>query len=123
MQDLHDGPCVNGWRRSLARRLDNLISRFGTLFSPAFEHRPDQIRGSFRFLGNLPPDRKKQFETRLGRYERMTPEQRQRVREQYELFQGLPKERQEALRRTFRNFSELPPRRRPPPASRNPARP
>jgi hypothetical protein len=42
----------------------------------------------------------------------MTPEQRQQVREQYELFQGLPKERQDALRRAFRQFNELPAGRR-----------
>ena len=65
-----------------------------------------------RFLGKLPPERKQQFEDRLGRYERMTPEQRQQVREQYELFRGLPKERQDALRRTFRQFNELPAGRR-----------
>ncbi|MDP2999508.1 MAG: DUF3106 domain-containing protein [Bryobacterales bacterium] len=65
-----------------------------------------------RFLGKLPPERKQQFEDRLDRYERMTPEQRQQVREQYELFQGLPKERQDALRRAFRQFNELPAGRR-----------
>jgi hypothetical protein len=65
-----------------------------------------------RYLDTLPPDRRKQFEDRLGRYEQMTPEQRQQVREQYELFQGLSEDQQDALRRTFRQFNELPDDRR-----------
>lgn len=65
-----------------------------------------------RFLARLPADRKQQFETRLARYRRMTPQQRQQVRRQYEMFQDLPKERQDALRRTFRELNELPDNRR-----------
>ncbi len=65
-----------------------------------------------RFLGNLPPVRRQQFEIRLGRYRRMTPEQRQQVREQYELFRDLPKPQQDALRRTFQRFNDLATERR-----------
>lgn len=65
-----------------------------------------------RFLGNLPEDRRRQFENRLGHYRRMTPEQRQQVREQYELFRYLPKPQQDALRRTFLRFNDLAANRR-----------
>lgn len=81
---------------------------FGVL--ERFERMPPEQRQ--RFLARLPADRKQQFETRLARYRRMNPAQRQQVREQYELFQDLPKDRQDALRRSFRLLNELPEDRR-----------
>ena len=81
---------------------------FGVL--DRFERMPPEQRQ--RFLARLPADRKQQFETRLTRYRRMTPAQRQQLREQYDLFQDLPRERQDELRRSFRLLNELPDDRR-----------
>ena len=61
-----------------------------------------------KLLDSLPPDRKKQLEQLLDRYESLAPRERQRLREQYLLFRQLPPERQDAMRRLYNRFSNLP---------------
>ena len=61
-----------------------------------------------RALEKLPPQRRRQIEQRLERYNAMPPEQRERLRRQLSLFRSLPPERQEQTRQLFRRFTELP---------------
>jgi hypothetical protein len=51
-----------------------------------------------RALAKLPPERRIQVEERLRRLESMSAEDRQNLRQRYQEFQGLPQERRDALR-------------------------
>jgi len=61
-----------------------------------------------RLLESLPPERRKQIQERLDRYDKMPPAQRELLERRYERFRALSPERQESLRRTWRRFAELP---------------
>jgi Protein of unknown function (DUF3106) len=64
-------------------------------------------------LEKLPPERRQKIEQALNEYRSLTPEQRRQLRSRLETFNQLPPEKQNQARRLFRQFSELPPDRRP----------
>ena len=61
-------------------------------------------------LDRLPPERRQKLEQRLDQYNHLTPEMRSRLR----AFDQLPPEKQNQARRLFRQFGELPPERQAP---------
>ncbi len=61
-----------------------------------------------RILEKLPADRRKAFEDRVERYNRLSPGEKRRLRGQYDQFQQLPPERRDEARRVFRRFMNLP---------------
>lgn len=67
-----------------------------------------------RALGRLPADRREKVEQRLEHFNSLPPEEKKRLREEYLEFQKLPPEKQDAIRKSFRQFSELPEDRRRP---------
>jgi hypothetical protein len=65
-------------------------------------------------LAKLPPERRKRIEDRLNRYNSLTPDQRRELRFRYQAFNQLPPEKQNQARRLFRQFGELPQQRQGP---------
>jgi hypothetical protein len=59
-------------------------------------------------LKNVPPERRKQIEQRLEKYQQLTPQERQRLRN----FQQLPADKQEAIRNIAKKFNSVPVERR-----------
>lgn len=64
-----------------------------------------------KVLAQLPPDRAEKLRKQLKEYSQLTPEQQAVAKEQLEMFRQLPPERQEAMRKTFNKFSQQPPDR------------
>lgn len=65
-------------------------------------------------LAKLPPERRKRIEDRLNRYNSLTPDQRRELRYRYQAFNQLPPDKQNQARRLFRQFGELAPERQAP---------
>ena len=59
-------------------------------------------------LDRLPPERRQRIEQGLDQYRAMNPENRERLRN----FERMPEEQRDAVRQSFRRMQELPPRRR-----------
>lgn len=62
-------------------------------------------------LEGLPPDRRKEAESRLDRLNALSPRERDSLERRYEEFQKLPPRRQQQARMMFRQFNDLPPKR------------
>jgi len=62
-------------------------------------------------LAKLPPDRRQKIEEALNQYKNLTPEQRRQLRSRYEMFNQLPPEKQNQARGLFRQFGQMPPGR------------
>jgi len=65
-------------------------------------------------LAKLPPDRRKKIEEQLDNYNKMTPEERRELRSRYAMFNQLSPEKQNQARRLFQQFGKLPPDRQRP---------
>lgn len=83
--------------RSQARRPSPPPDRF-------LQMPPQELR---RMLDQLPPDRRKQAEERLRRYDALAPAEKVKLDRRYEAFHRMPPERQDEARRLFRRFNEL----------------
>ncbi len=66
---------------------------------------PDQRK---KVLQKLPPERRKQLESRLHDYDRLTPAQKANLQLQYQSFKGLSAEQQAHLRRLYQRFNNFP---------------
>jgi Protein of unknown function (DUF3106) len=62
-------------------------------------------------LAKLPPERRQKIEEQLNQYKNLTPEQRSQLRSRYEMFNQLPPEKQNQARGLFRQFGQMPPER------------
>jgi hypothetical protein len=51
-----------------------------------------------RALDRMPPERRAQMEERLNRLEQLPPEQKEQLKQRYREFQALPRDRQDAVR-------------------------
>ena len=67
-----------------------------------------------RALEKLPPERRKKIEDQLNWYNSLTPQQRRQLRSRLQAFNQLPPEKQNQTRRLFRQFGELPQERQEP---------
>jgi hypothetical protein len=65
-----------------------------------------------RVLNNLPPERRKQVERNLERYNRLPDDQKKKLHDQFENFRELPKEQQQTARKVFQEMRNLDPERR-----------
>lgn len=63
-------------------------------------------------LEKLPPERQKQIEANLERYNRMSADEKQRLSGQLEQFRNLPSEQQDSVRKLYREMRDLPLERR-----------
>ena len=59
-------------------------------------------------LQKLPAERRKQLESRLLEYDRLTPAQKAKLQGQYQSFSGLTAEQQAHLRRVYQRFNNFP---------------
>jgi hypothetical protein len=66
-----------------------------------------------RVLAQMPPERRREFQQKLQQYRSLPPEERQQLRERYQTFSQLPPEQQNHARELFRQFNSLPEDRRP----------
>ena len=66
-----------------------------------------------RALRQLPPERRKSIEERLAKFNSMPKGERARLTQRYERFAELTPEKQELLRRQMREFRDAPDDRRP----------
>ena len=66
-----------------------------------------------RMLAQMPPERRREFQQKLQQYRSLPPEERQQLRERYQTFSQLPPEQQNHARELFRQFNSLPEDRRP----------
>lgn len=66
-----------------------------------------------RFFDRLPADRREALQKRLDNFNNLSPEIKQRLREEYEEFEKLPLAKQDALRQCFRRMNQLSEDRRP----------
>ena len=67
-----------------------------------------------RALEKLPPERRKKFEEQLKHYNSLTPAERREERFRYQAFNQFPPEKQNQARRLFRQFGDLPQERQGP---------
>ncbi len=65
-----------------------------------------------RALQKLSPERRRSLERRLRRLQNLSPEQRRRLQRDYQRFRRLSPEQQKAYRRLYGRFNKLPPNRR-----------
>jgi Protein of unknown function (DUF3106) len=65
-------------------------------------------------LAKLPPERQKKIEEQLNQYQRLSPEERRDLRSRYAGFNQLPPEKQNQARRVYQQFGRLPQDRRAP---------
>ena len=66
-----------------------------------------------RVLAQMPPERRREFQQKLQQYRSLPPEERQQLRDRYQAFSQLPPEQQNHARELFRQFNSLPEDRRP----------
>jgi hypothetical protein len=66
-----------------------------------------------RVLAHMPPERRREFQQKLQQYRNLPPEERQQLRDRYQAFSQLPPEQQNHARELFRQFNSLPEDRRP----------
>jgi predicted Fe-S protein YdhL (DUF1289 family) len=66
-----------------------------------------------RVLAQMPPERRREFQQKLQQYRSLPPGERQQLRERYQAFSQLPPEQQNHARELFRQFNSLPEDRRP----------
>lgn len=66
-----------------------------------------------RAMQKLPPDRRKQMEERLDRYNELSPEERKRLDGRLDDFRQMPPEKQEAARKAVQRMNDLDAGRRP----------
>lgn len=59
-------------------------------------------------LERLPPDRRREFEDRVDRYNRLSAEEKVRLQDSYDRFRQLPPDRRDEARRVFSRFRQLP---------------
>src|ERR1700683_5648224 len=65
-------------------------------------------------LSRLPPERRKKIEDQLNQYNSLSPAQRRDLRSRYAGFNQLPPEKQNQARRLYQQFGRLPEDRRAP---------
>ena len=65
-----------------------------------------------RALERLPPDRRARIEEQLRRLQNLPPDQRQQLQERYQRFQSLPRDRQIAVRTELQSLRQMPPAER-----------
>jgi hypothetical protein len=65
-----------------------------------------------RTLSKLPPERRQAVEQRLEKYNSLPEPAKQRLREEYNVFQQLPPEKQDQMRALFKEFNGLAEQRR-----------
>jgi len=65
-----------------------------------------------RALEKLSPERRRSLERRLRRLQNLSPEQRRRLQRDYQRFRRLSPEQQKSYRRLYGRFNKLPPNRR-----------
>jgi len=66
-----------------------------------------------RALAKLPPERRRELLRKLEQFRNLPPGERQQLRERYRAFSQLPPEQQARARELFRQFNSLPEDRRP----------
>ena len=66
-----------------------------------------------RALAKLSPERRRELQQKLQQFRDLPPEERQQLRERYRAFSQLPPEQQNHARELFRQFNSLPEDRRP----------
>ncbi|MEZ5355683.1 MAG: DUF3106 domain-containing protein [Bryobacteraceae bacterium] len=66
-----------------------------------------------RLIDRLPPERRKEAERRLQRFNDMSPDEQDRLLRDYSEFQNESPERQRAVRRLWTQFNDFPERRKP----------
>lgn len=66
-----------------------------------------------RVLAQMRPERRREFQQKLQQYRSLPPEERQQLRDRYQAFSQLPPEQQNHARELFRQFNSLPEDRRP----------
>src|SRR5579872_2696938 len=66
-----------------------------------------------RMLAQMTPERRREFQQKLQQYRSLPPEERQQLRDRYQAFSQLPPEQQNHARELFRQFNSLPEDRRP----------
>lgn len=80
---------------------------------PAFERwrhlTPEQRQ---KVLEKLPPERRRRLQEQFDRLDHMPEPQRRRLEQRYERFRSLPPEQQERIREVYRHIRELPEDRR-----------
>jgi hypothetical protein len=65
-----------------------------------------------RALEKLPPDRRKDFQDRLDRFNKLPQSEQQQLRERYQQFLQLPLAKQDQVRKEIKQFNQLPDDRR-----------
>src|SRR5260370_36095295 len=70
-----------------------------------------------KLLAKLPPDRRQKIEEQLNQYKNLTPEQRKDMRTRLQMFNQLPPEKQTQARRVWGQYGRRPQDR--PPLLRN----
>ena len=66
-----------------------------------------------KLLAKLPPDRRQKIEEQLNQYKNLTPEQRRDMRSRLQMFNQLPPEKQTQARRVWAQYGRLPQDRQP----------
>jgi hypothetical protein len=99
MRGAGPGPRANA--QGAARGGPNALDRWNRMS-------PEQRQ---RALEKLPPERRKQLEDRLERWNQLPKEQQERLRERYERFSSLPADKQQLVRQQYNRFRQLPPER------------
>jgi hypothetical protein len=66
-----------------------------------------------RMLAQMSPERRRELQEKLQRYRRLPPQERQQLRERYQAFSQLPPDQQNHARELFHQFNSLPEDRRP----------
>jgi len=66
-----------------------------------------------RVLAQMRPERRREFQQKLQQYRSLPPDERQQLRDRYQAFSQLPPEQQNHARELFRQFNSLPEDRRP----------